>query len=626
MQALLVWIPLFPLVGFLMLSAIPLWKSCEPRESVSATIGVGSIALSALATAMLCFHFSQLEATAIHQPLWRWLHTSADTVLINFQFGLHFDALSALMTCVITGVGVLIHLYSAGYMRGDDCYRRFFAYLNLFVFSMLVLVLADNLVLLYLGWEGVGLCSYLLIGFWYRNPDNGRAARKAFIITRIGDTAMLVGLLLLLREFGTLQIEALMQMSRSPATDPAMLTLASLLLLCGAVGKSAQLPLQTWLPDAMAGPTPVSALIHAATMVTAGVYLIARCHELFQRSDLAMIATASVGTLTLLLAGISALFQTDLKRVLAYSTISQLGYMFLGLGVGAYSAAIFHLMTHAFFKALLFLAAGSVILSLHHEQDLRAMGGLRKKLPLAFFTFLVGCAALAALPFTSGFFSKELLLEQSWASFDGPNPFWIGGIIGALITGMYSFRLLYLVFFGACGSASQQCKPVESRAMALPLLILGLLALFGGFIPMELEGVFGSPAEHSAPHWVKWLAIAMPFCGIALWFAVYHRTPQARARLRDGRSSSGWQRWLRDGWGFDRLYECLLVMPVRTLSQLNRRDLFDGIFHVLGALCLRLNLWVTHAQTGLLRSYIGVITMGIIAVLLIAYLAMRVMP
>ncbi|WP_295800450.1 NADH-quinone oxidoreductase subunit L [uncultured Microbulbifer sp.] len=614
------WIPLFPLLGFLLLGSFPLWNSREPDEKVTVVIGVGSVALAALATAILCVQFYSQDGIALQQPLWQWLYFSTGSAEIRFQFGLHFDALSAVMACIITGVGVLIHLYAAGYMHGDGSYRRFFAYLNLFVFSMLVLVLADNLVLLYLGWEGVGLCSYLLIGFWYRNPDNGLAARKAFVITRIGDTAMLVGLILLLREFGTLEIGQLLEMSRSPAADPAAMTLASLLLLGGAVGKSAQVPLQTWLPDAMAGPTPVSALIHAATMVTAGVYLIARCHDLFLRSDLAMIAIASIGTLTLLLAGISALVQTDLKRILAYSTISQLGYMFLGLGAGAFSAAIFHLMTHAFFKALLFLAAGSVILSLHHEQDVRLMGGLRKKLPLAFFAFAAGCAALAALPFTSGYFSKDLLLLQSWENFDGANPFWAGGIVGALITGMYSFRLLYLVFFGPAGRASQQCKPVRSRAMAPPLLLLGLLALFGGAIPLHLEDIFGAPAEYAAPHWIEWLAIAMPLLGIGLWYA-FHRTSQRAQEITE--SQSGLRRWLQQGWGFDRLYELLFVLPLQTLSHLNRRDLFDGIFRLIGALCLQLNLWLSRAQSGLLRSYIGVIAAGIVAVLLIAYLALR---
>ena len=624
MQALLLWIPLFPLLGFLVLASTPLWQRTEPRELFSAIIGVGSIALAALSTAALCTHFFQQDAITLTQPLWQWLQLSTGTDQAHLQFAFSLDALSAVMLGVITGVGLLIHWYAAGYMRGDDGYRRFFANLNLFVFAMLVLVLADNLLLLYLGWEGVGLCSYLLIGFWYRNPDNGRAARKAFVITRIGDTAMLIGLVLLLTEFGTLAITPLMEMSRSPAADADQITLAALLLLGGAVGKSAQLPLQTWLPDAMAGPTPVSALIHAATMVTAGVYLIARCHDLFLRSDVAMITIATIGTLTLLLAGISALVQTDLKRILAYSTISQLGYMFLGLGASAFSAAIFHLMTHAFFKALLFLAAGNVILSLHHEQDVRAMGGLREKMPMVFAAFAIGCAALAALPLTSGYFSKDQLLLQTWENFDGTNFFWAGGILGALITGMYSFRMLFLVFLAPAGSASQTSRPVTSRGMALPLLLLALLALLGGFIPFSLDGVFGEQHSDIAPHWVEWLATAMPFCGIALWFAVYRTATTGEAPSTPPALFRKTKLWLRSGWGFDRLYEWLLVIPVSALSRLNRHDIFDRGVQWFSVLCLQLNLWFARSQSGSLRSYISVVGAGIIALLLVTYLAIRV--
>lgn len=375
----LAWIPLLPLLGFLILICVPLFGRRELPESVTATIGVGSVGLAALLAATVSIAVFRDNPSALMQvSLWQWL--AVNDLQLGFDF--YVDWLTLVMLLVITGVGFLIHLYSAGYMRGDPGYRRYFAYLNLFICAMLILVLADNLVLLYLGWEGVGLCSYLLIGFWYKDPANGAAARKAFIVTRVGDTAMVIGLFLLFSQFATLNIRELLQTADTSNLNDPIITLAALLLLGGAVGKSAQLPLQTWLPDAMAGPTPVSALIHAATMVTAGVYLIARMHPLFALSETAMSAVAVVGALTLLLAGCSALVQSDLKRVLAYSTISQIGYMFLALGVGAWSGAIFHLMTHAFFKALLFLSAGSVILSLHHEQNIFAMGGLRKKFPL----------------------------------------------------------------------------------------------------------------------------------------------------------------------------------------------------------------------------------------------------
>ncbi|MFC6980473.1 NADH-quinone oxidoreductase subunit L [Microbulbifer taiwanensis] len=492
--AALAWIPLLPLLGFLILISVPLFSRMELPQGVSAAIGVGSVGLAALLTAFVALSVFRPDPDAVIQvSLWQWL--SVADLQLGFNF--YVDWLTLVMLSVITGVGFLIHLYSAGYMRGDSGYRRYFAYLNLFVCAMLLLVLADNLVLLYLGWEGVGLCSYLLIGFWYKDPVNGAAARKAFIVTRVGDTAMAIGLFLLFNQFATLNIRELLAATGGSVFNDPTITLAALLLLGGAVGKSAQLPLQTWLPDAMAGPTPVSALIHAATMVTAGVYLIARMHPLFSLSETAMSAVAVVGALTLLLAGCSALVQSDIKRVLAYSTISQIGYMFLALGVGAWSGAIFHLMTHAFFKALLFLSAGSVILSLHHEQDIFAMGGLRKRIPFTFVCFAIGCACLAALPFTSGFYSKDQILLSAWEFYHGFNGIWLAGILGALVTGIYSFRLLFLVFFGSEGSASAHCKDANSGVMTVPLLLLAILALVGGLLAPPLQSVFGqSDAGH----------------------------------------------------------------------------------------------------------------------------------
>lgn len=351
------------------------------------------------------------------QTLWTWL----DVADFNPEITLKLDALSLVFVFVITFIGALIHIYSAGFMAHDTDYARFFASMNLFVVSMLLLVLADNLLLLYLGWEGVGLCSYLLIGFWYENPVNGYAARKAFTITRIGDTAMAIGLFMIFYQFGTLVISEI----SSTATvvlrqNTSGATVIALLLLAGGIGKSAQLPLQTWLPDAMAGPSPVSALIHAATMVTAGVYLIARLHVIFELSPVAQMTVAIIGAATLFVAGMSALTQFDIKRVLAYSTISQIGYMFLALGVGAWTAAVFHFMVHAFFKALLFLAAGAIIESLHHEHNMFKMGGLKNKMPLIFWTFLAGAVSLAAIPLiSSGFYSKDQILWYAWAAEKG---------------------------------------------------------------------------------------------------------------------------------------------------------------------------------------------------------------
>ena len=600
------WIPLLPLLGFLTLIAIPLFSRREPPEKVTALIGVGSVGLAALAAAIIAVtQFAGSPAASLDISFWSWMQVNG----LALDFGFHLDWLTVVMLLIITGVGFLIHWYSAGYMRGDGGYRRYFAYLNLFVCAMLLLVLADNLVLLYLGWEGVGLCSYLLIGFWYRNPQNGAAARKAFIVTRIGDTAMAIGLFLLFREYATLNIRELLEHTQAVAANDRTITLAALLLLGGAVGKSAQLPLQTWLPDAMAGPTPVSALIHAATMVTAGVYLIARLHPLFALSETAMSAVACVGALTLLIAGCSALVQSDIKRVLAYSTISQIGYMFLALGVGAWSGAIFHLMTHAFFKALLFLSAGSVILSLHHEQNIFAMGGLRRKIPFTFTCFAIGCACLAALPLTSGYFSKDEILLHAWEAYAGFNGIWLAGILGALITGLYSFRLLFLVFFGAEGDASAHCKDANTRGMVIPLLILSALALLGGVLTPPLQAVFAETGE--APHppfWVEAIAIAMPLAGLAVAAWLY----LLRKHTQDAGQASTLARFWLSGWGFDWLYDHALVRPFLALARVNRNDVIDKIYRGTAAASRELHLLISTTQNGQVRWYMATLAAGTI--------------
>ncbi|HXE11214.1 MAG TPA: NADH-quinone oxidoreductase subunit L, partial [Bryobacteraceae bacterium] len=438
----LLWlIPAIPFLGALILA---LAGRALSRRMV-ASIGVGSVAIATVISLAIVPAALALPAPYT-QVLWTWI----DVAGFRPEIAFYLDPVSLLMIVVVTFVGFLIHLYSAESMEEGEGYSRFFAYMNLFVGSMLVLVLADNLLLLYLGWEGVGLCSYLLIGFWYKDASNGLAARKAFIVTRVGDTAMLIGLFILFHTLGTLQIQDLMHRASAQwAVGSPYAIAAAALLLGGAVGKSAQLPLQTWLPDAMAGPTPTSALIHAATMVTAGVYLIARTHVLYTLAPQVQFAVAVVGAATLLLAGFSALTQPDIKRVLAYSTISQIGYMFLALGVGAWAAALFHLMVHAFFKALLFLAAGIVIDALHHEHNIFRMGGLRKELPIAFWTFLIGGCSLAGLPLvTAGFVSKDLILWSAWTSPYGGLGLWIVGIIGVLLTALYIFRVIFIVFFG----------------------------------------------------------------------------------------------------------------------------------------------------------------------------------
>src|SRR5512143_1776547 len=448
MNSYLYLIPSLPFAGFIVLALL----GRRLRKATVALVGAGSVGTSALLVVLAAVGFviEPPEGNAISQTLWTWMQFDGYAPAVSFIL----DPLSLVMVLVITVVGFLIHLYSAEFMLEEEGYSRFFAYMNLFVGAMLTLVLADNLVLLYLGWEGVGLCSYLLIGFWYSDPANGRAARKAFIVTRVGDTAMALGLFLLFTNLGTLNIRELLQAAKItlPAgSDTAVL--AAALLLGGALGKSAQLPLQTWLPDAMAGPTPVSALIHAATMVTAGVYLIARMDVLFALAPPVRLAVAVIGAVTLLLAGASALFQVDIKRVLAYSTISQVGYMFLALGAGAWPAAVFHFVTHAFFKALLFLAAGVVIKALGDEHDIRKMGGLRRTLPVTFWTFLIGAASLSSLPLvTAGFYSKDMILWQAWSSDRGSIWLWIAGFAGAFITSVYTFRMFFLTFSGQATS------------------------------------------------------------------------------------------------------------------------------------------------------------------------------
>ena len=476
MQLLLILVPTLPLLSATLLLLL---GRNMPQRMVTA-LGVGSVGLAAAAVAVIARQWL-MAPDPVTIVLWQWFAVQDFSVDIS----LHLDQLSIIWLCTITGIGFLIHLYSSEYMANDSDYSRYFAYLNLFVASMLILVLADNLLLLFLGWEGVGLCSYLLIGFWYADKANGAAARKAFLFTRAGDAVMALGLFLLVAEFNTLDIQQLVSSATDQwATGSLLPTLACALIFAGVVGKSAQLPLQTWLPDAMAGPTPVSALIHAATMVTAGIYLLTRLNGLYVLAPDVLWGVAVIGVITAVVAACAALAQNDIKRILAYSTISQLGYMFLALGIQAWEAGVMHMMTHAFFKALLFLAAGAVIECLHHEQDIRRMGGLRQRLPVPFWSFLIGSAALAALPFTAGFASKDLILLFAWEAGSGGVWLWSLAALGALITAIYSFKLIFVVFFG-----DLKTEPTHQPGwrMALPLGILGLFSIAGGLIVLPLD-------------------------------------------------------------------------------------------------------------------------------------------
>jgi NADH-quinone oxidoreductase subunit L len=615
-------IPLIPAIPFLSFLILALFGHKLTRK-VAGIIGAGSIGITAVLTCIIAVTFlkslPEVKSYSVH--VWDWINAGNLKVEISFSL----DSLSLVFCFVITFVGFLIHIYSIGFMEKDGGFTRFFAYMNLFIGSMLVLVLADNILLMYLGWEGVGLCSYLLIGFWYKEPANGYAARKAFIITRVGDTAMIIGIFILFINFGTVNINELMQQASAKwVAGSSLAVLTAALLLGGALGKSAQLPLQTWLPDAMAGPSPVSALIHAATMVTAGVYLIARTHVLFSLAPIVQSAVAIIGALTLLIAGFSALAQHDLKRILAYSTISQIGYMFLALGVGAWSAAVFHFMIHAFFKALLFLGAGIVILVLDEEHDIFKMGGLRKKMPVVFYTFLIGSASLSALPLiTAGFYSKDQILWYSFSSQSGNIMLWLAGIIGALLTALYSFRMIFITFYGEA-----KTQPVFSpgKLMTVPLIILAVLSLVGGFVEMPSSigniHLFSELVGNTLPAVVtktgegqeivfQLLSAIIALSGIYIAYIIYLKKPA----LSEPFSHSRINKFFEKGWGFDKLYNTLFVRPVLWLSVIDKNDFFDLWNIGLSKLALFLNRLLSYTQNGKVRWYLLSFVIGIVIIL-----------
>ncbi|GAO41119.1 NADH-quinone oxidoreductase subunit L [Flavihumibacter petaseus] len=625
MQQYLFLIPVLPLAGFLLLA---LAGKTMSKRAIAFT-GTGSVCVAALIAILLCTDYlSGNSGNAVYiQSLWQWFQTAELAVGLT----LRVDALSLVFIFIITFVGALIHVFASAYMRADRDYARFFACMNLFVASMLVLVMADNLVLLYLGWEGVGMCSYLLIGFWYETAANCRAANKAFIITRIGDTALIIGIFLLFRELGSLQIPAILdQAPQRFSSGSGAITTIALLLLAGGMGKSAQVPLQTWLPDAMAGPTPVSALIHAATMVTAGVYLIARMHTIFLLSPLAMTVTAAIGSITLIVAGCSAMVQTDIKRILAYSTISQIGYMFLALGVGAWSAAIFHFFTHAFFKALLFLAAGVVIEYLHHEQDIFRMGGLKKQLPLVYYCFLAGAGSLAAVPLISaGFYSKDAILWYAYSAAGGNAIFWIAGLVGAFITAFYSARLVVVVFWG------DRKTPVGSppgRTMTIPLVILAFLSITAGFIewPHNLLNVhlfsewLGTvlPATslrggHPPEFILQIVAVVITLSGICTGYYLYFRNTAVLAQWKSSRFPAAAREFFFSGWKFDALYNHLVVRPFLFLTGINKRDVFDRLSDGIVTFSKQFNRSLSFSQNGSLRWYVAGVLIGILFIITI---------
>ncbi|RWR01305.1 NADH:ubiquinone oxidoreductase subunit L [[Pantoea] beijingensis] len=598
---------LLPLIGFLLLA----FSRGRWSENLAATVGMGSVGLAALVTIFVGVDFFNNGQQVFHQALWTWMNVGNFTI----DVALTLDGLSLTMLSVVTGVGFFIHMFASWYMRGEEGYSRFFAYTNLFIASMVVLVLADNLMLMYLGWEGVGLCSYLLIGFYYTNPNNGAAAMKAFIITRVGDVFLAFALFILYNELGTLNFREMVELAPAHfAADNHMLQWATLMLLGGAVGKSAQLPLQTWLADAMAGPTPVSALIHAATMVTAGVYLIARSHGLFLLTPEVLHLVGIVGAVTLVLAGFAALVQTDIKRVLAYSTMSQIGYMFLALGVQAWDAAIFHLMTHAFFKALLFLSSGSVILACHHEQNIFKMGGLRKSIPLVYTCFLVGGAALSALPLiTAGFFSKDEILAGALAN--GHINLMVAGLVGAFMTSLYTFRMIFITFHGEEKIHAHAGKGITHH---LPLIVLLILSTFiGAMIVPPLRGVLPETTElaHGSVLTLEITSGVVAIVGILLAASLWLGKRVLVTRIANSAIGRFFSTWWFAAWGFDWLYDKVFVKPYLGIAWLLQRDPLNGLMDIPAVVSRLANKGLVVSENGYLRWYVASMSVGAVVVL-----------
>jgi NADH-quinone oxidoreductase subunit L len=638
-------IPLLPLLGA---AVNGIFAARWPRSAVNA-IALGSTGLSFLAALEVVREFVRLSAEQI--PWTRSYFTWIEAGSFHANFALQIDQLTLIMLLVVTGVGWLIHLYSVGYMAGDTGYRRFFSYLNLFMFFMLTLVLAANYVLLFVGWEGVGLCSYLLIGFWFLRKTATDAGNKAFWVNRVGDFGFLLGLFLLFRQFGTLDFAPIFHDAAALPVETSghgVLTAIALLLLAGATGKSAQLPLYVWLPDAMEGPTPVSALIHAATMVAAGVYMVARSHAIFIHAPVAMFAVAVIGCATALFAATIALVQTDIKRTLAYSTISQLGYMFLACGVGAFGAGIFHLMTHAFFKALLFLGAGSVMHAMSGEQDMRRMGGLRRMVPWTYGTMFVATLAISGTPGFSGFFSKdEILLAARTGPYANPVIYGLG-VFTAGLTALYMFRLLFLTFHGAPRFDPKKTHVHESpRIMLVPLAVLALLSLAGGwwaaphlvgglnYFDNFVKPVFaaGETSSSTEPYTGSGQLIATvfgppvvaAFIGFLLAWWLYLRRPETPERLAE--RFHALYRLLVGKYFIDELYAAIIVRPLlwvstnflwRTVDEETIDGLVNGVAHEAGEFGDRLR----HLNSGNTRTYAAWVILGaVVLTTLLAWMA-----
>jgi NADH-quinone oxidoreductase subunit L len=631
MTKLIYLVPLFPLLGFLVNG---LGRRFLSRSAVS-LVGVGTVLASFIVSLMIFLEVRTEGFQAQVMHLFDFIR--AGKVQIPFAF--QVDALSSLFLLIVTGVGALIHLYSTAYMHEEEPphFARYFAYLNLFVFSMLLLVLGSNYVIMFIGWEGVGLCSYLLIGYWFKNGAYNDAAKKAFVMNRVGDLGVLLAVFWMIDRFGTTNFTEVF--AQAPEATTPVLTGITLLLFLGATGKSAQIPLFTWLPDAMAGPTPVSALIHAATMVTAGIYMVARSHVLFDLAPVTQTVIAVIGLATALLAATIALRQNDIKKVLAYSTVSQLGYMFLGLGVGAYTGAVFHVMTHAFFKALLFLGAGSVIHAMHHEQDIRNMGGLKKYMPVTHWTFLVGCIAIAGIPPFSGFFSKDEILMGAFVR----NPvYYFLGVAGALMTAFYMFRLYTLTFLGSFRGSDKQASHLHESpaAMTIPLVALAVLSGVGGWVGIPevfmhdahrlehfLAPVLSAGAEAEAGHGSLSHSFELMLMGgvLALTLLVIFIAVRRFSRYdKTEAPASGLGRVLENKWYVDEIYEAIVSKPLRALGGLLgnvvERGGIDGIVNGVGRGVQYAGRQLRLLQSGQVGSYILIMVASVILFLVIQLL------
>ena len=629
----LVWlVPLFPLIGFLINGLLR--KSLS--KSLIGIIGSGVILASFIVSVLIFLEVKQEGFTAITVTLFDFINIPA----YNIPFAFQVDQLSSLFLLIITGVGFLIHVYSTAYMHEEEAqhYGRYFAYLNLFIFSMLLLVLGANFLIMFIGWEGVGLCSYLLIGYWFKNNNYNYAARKAFVMNRIGDLGFLLAIFWILGKVGTLNFtEVFAQASSFSSFD---ITGITLLLFVGAMGKSAQIPLYTWLPDAMAGPTPVSALIHAATMVTAGIYMIVRSNVLYTMAPITQGVVAIIGLATAVLGATIALKQNDIKKVLAYSTVSQLGYMFLGLGVGAYTGAVFHVMTHAFFKALLFLGAGSVIHAMHHEQDIRMMGGLKKKLPITHITFLLGCLAIAGIPPFSGFFSKDEILAAAYAH----NPvLWIVGVATAGLTAFYMFRLYATTFLGKFrGTHEQEHHLHESpSAMTVPLIILAILSVVGGFIGIPtvfaenahslehfLSPIIAKPTtahhlEHSTEYMLMGVSVGLAILAIIYAWTKYSKNPEIA-------EPQGAGKLLANKWYVDEMYDAIIARPLQrlagVLNSVIEKSGIDGLVNGVGKGIQYAGRQIRLVQSGQVGNYILMMVLGMVLMILLIFYGNNLTP